>query len=215
MAGRSVLVVEDTTTTGGVADDGGRRRCATSAPTVVGVATILDRATRRPGCIAAAGLTYRSLLTWTTSGWATGLLLTADRDGPGRPSGRAAGGGAGRGRTAPAAVADDEPAFDPELLADGDRRNVVDAYRYWRREAIVADLDLRRFPFEVAIENFGHDYNIGTVVRTANAFAAAAGAHRRAAALEPAGRDGDRPVPASAAPRRRRGSSPPTPGCAV
>lgn len=50
---------------------------------------------------------------------------------------------------------------------------MVDAYRYWRREAIVADLDSRRFPFEVAIENFGHDANIGTVVRTANAFAAA------------------------------------------
>lgn len=63
--------------------------------------------------------------------------------------------------------------LDPELLADGDRRNVVDAYRYWRREAIVADLDLRRHRFEVAIENFGHDHNIGTVVRTANAFAAA------------------------------------------
>lgn len=64
--------------------------------------------------------------------------------------------------------------FDPELLAAGDRRNVVDAYRYWRREAIVADLDTRRHPFEVAIENFGHDHNIGTVVRTANAFGAAA-----------------------------------------
>ena len=63
--------------------------------------------------------------------------------------------------------------LDPELLAGGDRRNVVDAYRYWRREAIVADLDLRRHPFQVAIENFGHDHNIGTVVRTANAFAAA------------------------------------------
>jgi len=63
--------------------------------------------------------------------------------------------------------------FDPDLLAGGDRRNVVDRYRYWRREAIIADLDLRRFPFEVAIENLGHDYNIGTVVRTANAFAAA------------------------------------------
>ena len=67
----------------------------------------------------------------------------------------------------------DDARFDPELLAGGDRRNVVDAYRYWRREAIVADLDERRFPFEVAIENFGHDHNIGTVVRTANAFAAA------------------------------------------
>ncbi|WAL65802.1 RNA methyltransferase [Amycolatopsis cynarae] len=64
--------------------------------------------------------------------------------------------------------------YDPELLAEGDRRNVVDAYRYWRREAIVADVDRRRHPFHVAIENFQHDHNIGTVVRTANAFAAAA-----------------------------------------
>ncbi|AZI59097.1 RNA methyltransferase [Nakamurella antarctica] len=64
--------------------------------------------------------------------------------------------------------------YDPELLAGGDRRNVVDHYRYWLREAIIADLDTRRFPFHVAIENFGHDHNIGTVVRTANAFAVAA-----------------------------------------
>jgi tRNA G18 (ribose-2'-O)-methylase SpoU len=63
--------------------------------------------------------------------------------------------------------------YDPELLRDGDRRNVVDAYRYWRREAIVSDVDSRRHPFHVAIENFQHDHNIGTVVRTANAFAAA------------------------------------------
>jgi len=63
--------------------------------------------------------------------------------------------------------------YDPELLRDGDRRNVVDAYRYWRRDAIVADLDTRRHPLHVAIENFGHDHNIGTVVRTANAFAVA------------------------------------------
>jgi tRNA G18 (ribose-2'-O)-methylase SpoU len=64
--------------------------------------------------------------------------------------------------------------YDPELLAAGDRRNVVDHYRYWRREAIVADLDTRRHDFHVAIENFQHDHNIGTVVRTANAFAAGA-----------------------------------------
>lgn len=63
--------------------------------------------------------------------------------------------------------------YDPELLAHGDRRNVVDAYRYWRRDAVVADLARRAHPFHVAIENFGHDHNIGTVVRTANAFAAA------------------------------------------
>ncbi|MGY1833512.1 TrmH family RNA methyltransferase [Blastococcus sp. SYSU DS0510] len=67
----------------------------------------------------------------------------------------------------------DDPRYDPQLLAEGDRRNVVDRYRYWTVEAIVADLDRRRHPFHVAIENFGHDLNIGTVVRTANAFLAA------------------------------------------
>ena len=66
-----------------------------------------------------------------------------------------------------------DPRFDRELLADGDRRNVADRYRYWTLEAIVADLDTRRHPFHVAIENFAHDLNIGTVVRTANAFLAA------------------------------------------
>ena len=66
----------------------------------------------------------------------------------------------------------DDPRLDPELLADGDRRNVVDRYRYWSREAIVADLDTRRHDFEVAIENWQHDFNIGTVVRNANAFMA-------------------------------------------
>jgi tRNA G18 (ribose-2'-O)-methylase SpoU len=63
--------------------------------------------------------------------------------------------------------------YDPELLENGDRRNVVDVYRYWRRAAIVADVDARRHPFHVAIENWQHDMNIGTVVRTANAFLAA------------------------------------------
>ena len=66
-----------------------------------------------------------------------------------------------------------DPRFDPELLATGDRRNVVDRYRYWTLEAIVADLDARRHPFHVAIENWEHDFNIGTVVRNANAFLAA------------------------------------------
>jgi tRNA G18 (ribose-2'-O)-methylase SpoU len=61
--------------------------------------------------------------------------------------------------------------YDPVLLRDGDTRNVVDAYRYWTREAIVADIDRRRHALHVAIENFGHDANIGSVVRTANAFA--------------------------------------------
>ena len=63
--------------------------------------------------------------------------------------------------------------FDPELLANGDTRNVVDGYRYWSMEAIVADLDFKRHRFEVAIENWQHDLNIGSIVRTANAFMAA------------------------------------------
>lgn len=66
-----------------------------------------------------------------------------------------------------------DPRYDPELLANGDTRNVVDPYRYWTMEAIVADLDTRRHPFHVAIENWQHDLNIGSIVRSANAFLAA------------------------------------------
>lgn len=62
--------------------------------------------------------------------------------------------------------------YDPELLANGDTRNVVDKYRYWSMEAIVADLDSKRHSFHVAIENWQHDLNIGSIVRTANAFLA-------------------------------------------
>jgi len=68
----------------------------------------------------------------------------------------------------------DDPRLDPTLLAEGDRRNVVDRYRYWSVEAIVADLDTRRHPLHVAVENWQHDFNIGSVVRTANAFNVAA-----------------------------------------
>jgi tRNA G18 (ribose-2'-O)-methylase SpoU len=67
-----------------------------------------------------------------------------------------------------------DPRYDPHLLRDGDRRNVLDRYRYWSVEAIRADLDRTRHPFHVAIENWAHDLNIGSVVRTANAFNAAA-----------------------------------------
>jgi tRNA G18 (ribose-2'-O)-methylase SpoU len=95
----------------------------------------------------------------------------------------AADGAAPAGRTAPAGDREvgvgpwsgqwpDDPRYDPALLAAGDRRNVADRYRYWRHEAIVADLDTRRHDFHVAIENWQHDLNIGTVVRTANAFLA-------------------------------------------
>lgn len=67
----------------------------------------------------------------------------------------------------------DDPRYDRDLLADGDRRNVVDRYRYWTMAAIVADLDEHRHPFHVAIENWQHDMNIGSIVRSANAFGAA------------------------------------------
>ncbi|TFB56255.1 TrmH family RNA methyltransferase [Cryobacterium tagatosivorans] len=66
----------------------------------------------------------------------------------------------------------EEPQYDPELLERGDTRNVIDRYRYWRMDAIVADLDEHRHPFHVAIENWQHDMNIGSIVRSANAFAA-------------------------------------------
>jgi len=62
--------------------------------------------------------------------------------------------------------------YDRQLLADGDTRNVIDRYRYWSMDAIVADLDQRRHGFHVAIENWQHDMNIGSIVRSANAFLA-------------------------------------------
>ena len=101
-------------------------------------------------------------------------IVTVERDDAGGPSEWAVPGQVGEGPWpgGPAAWPDD-PRYDPDLLEHGDTRNVVDAYRYWRREAVAADLVVRAHPFHVAIENFGHDHNIGTVVRTANAFGAA------------------------------------------
>jgi tRNA G18 (ribose-2'-O)-methylase SpoU len=66
----------------------------------------------------------------------------------------------------------DDPRLDPELLAEGDRRNVEDRFRYWHRDAVIEQLDTERHPFHVAIENWEHDFNIGSVVRNANAFGA-------------------------------------------
>ena len=66
----------------------------------------------------------------------------------------------------------DDARYDRDLLAAGDRRNVIDRYRYWTVAAIVADLDEHRHPFHVAIENWQHDMNIGSIVRSANAFLA-------------------------------------------
>ena len=60
--------------------------------------------------------------------------------------------------------------YDPELLANGDRRNVLDHYRYWKVSSIVEDLNTKRHGLHIAIENWQHDLNIGSIVRTANAF---------------------------------------------
>lgn len=67
-----------------------------------------------------------------------------------------------------------DPRYDTRLLAEGDTRNVIDKYRYWSVEAIKADLDTTRIDLHIAIENWQHDINIGTIVRNANAFNAAA-----------------------------------------
>ena len=94
----------------------------------------------------------------------------------GPPSANAAGSGTADSEIGVGPWVGDWPAetwYDPELLAHGDRRNVVDRYRYWHRDAVIADLDKRRHAFHVAIENWQHDFNIGTVVRNANAFLAA------------------------------------------
>ena len=68
---------------------------------------------------------------------------------------------------------DDDAATTPSCCATATGATSWTRYRYWRLEAIVADLDTRRHPFHVAVENFAHDFNIGSVVRTANAFLAA------------------------------------------
>lgn len=67
-----------------------------------------------------------------------------------------------------------DPRLDPDLLKNGDSRNVEDKYRYWTVEAIKADLSKTRSDLHVAIENWQHDLNIGTIVRGANAFNVAA-----------------------------------------
>lgn len=60
--------------------------------------------------------------------------------------------------------------YDPALLEAGDARNVVDRYRYWSMEAIRADLAARAHRLHIAIENVSQDLNIGSIVRSANAF---------------------------------------------
>lgn len=54
--------------------------------------------------------------------------------------------------------------------ASTDTRNLIDKYKGMPNEDIVAELDKTRIPLEIAIENLAHDFNIGTIVRNANAF---------------------------------------------
>ncbi|MBR5419267.1 TrmH family RNA methyltransferase [Candidatus Saccharibacteria bacterium] len=51
-----------------------------------------------------------------------------------------------------------------------DTRNLMDKFKGLPNEEIVAELDKSRIPLEIAIENLAHDFNIGTIVRNANAF---------------------------------------------
>jgi len=60
--------------------------------------------------------------------------------------------------------------YDRTLLRVGDDRNVLNKYHYWTVAAIKADLDESRNDLEIAIENLQRDYNMGTIVRCANAF---------------------------------------------
>lgn len=64
----------------------------------------------------------------------------------------------------------DDARFDKDLLENGDARNVIDKYRYWSNDAIKDDLNRSRVLLHVAVENWQHDFNIGTIVRNANAF---------------------------------------------
>jgi tRNA/rRNA methyltransferase len=59
------------------------------------------------------------------------------------------------------------------LTIQNDTRNVIDEYKGLSVAEIKDDLDRSRHDFHVAIENFQHDFNIGTIARNANAFNAA------------------------------------------
>ncbi|MBR3249047.1 TrmH family RNA methyltransferase [Candidatus Saccharibacteria bacterium] len=51
-----------------------------------------------------------------------------------------------------------------------DTRNLIDKFKGHPNEQIKAELDKSRTPLEIAIENVEHDFNIGSIVRTANSF---------------------------------------------
>ena len=51
-----------------------------------------------------------------------------------------------------------------------DTRNLIDEYKGLTNEQVFSKLDKNRTPLEIAIENVEHDFNIGSIVRTANSF---------------------------------------------
>lgn len=53
---------------------------------------------------------------------------------------------------------------------ENDRRNVIDAFRGISTESVKKSLDKTRNNLEIAVENLERDFNMGTIVRTANAF---------------------------------------------
>lgn len=51
-----------------------------------------------------------------------------------------------------------------------DTRNLIDEYKGLENEQVFAALNKKRTALEIAIENVEHDFNIGSIVRTANSF---------------------------------------------
>lgn len=51
-----------------------------------------------------------------------------------------------------------------------DTRNLIDEYKGLENEQVFSELEKSRIPLEIAIENVEHDFNIGSIVRTANSF---------------------------------------------
>lgn len=51
-----------------------------------------------------------------------------------------------------------------------DSRNVTDEFKGWPHADIVRALDERGVALEIAVENTERDFNMGTIVRSANAF---------------------------------------------
>lgn len=55
-------------------------------------------------------------------------------------------------------------------MISSDTRNVIDEFKGMAEKDIIRKLDERGVQLEIAIENTLRDYNMGTIVRTANAF---------------------------------------------